>query len=130
MPTFTNLDSIHRASTGVVAPAAWGDQVNDDMNVLNATLQYANGGALKWDSGAFQQTDKFTFTASSGGYTFAYPVAYSSWSIAVVTLQTTGLAQSVTIGATSATGFVIKAWTGSTQVTSGSITVTYFAIGV
>lgn len=29
-----NLDSVHRASTGAVAPASWGDQVNDDVNYL------------------------------------------------------------------------------------------------
>jgi len=34
MVAFTNPDTIHRASTGAVAPAAWGDTVNDDLNAL------------------------------------------------------------------------------------------------
>lgn len=31
---WTNPDTVHRASTGVVAPATWGDTVNDDLNYL------------------------------------------------------------------------------------------------
>jgi hypothetical protein len=34
MPAYVNLDSIHRATTSAVAPAIWGDTVNDDLNVL------------------------------------------------------------------------------------------------
>lgn len=32
MAGFTNPDTVHRASTGATAPAAWGDTVNDDIN--------------------------------------------------------------------------------------------------
>lgn len=34
MAIFTNPDNIHRASVGAIAPAPWGDAVNDDINFL------------------------------------------------------------------------------------------------
>ena len=34
MAGFTNPDTVHRASVGAIAPAAWGDTVNDDINFL------------------------------------------------------------------------------------------------
>lgn len=34
MATWTNPDSVHRATAGAVAPYTWGDTVNDDLNFL------------------------------------------------------------------------------------------------
>ena len=49
MATFTNPDTVHRASVGAIAPAAWGDTVNDDLNFLygdtgwTAVSSFSNG---------------------------------------------------------------------------------------
>lgn len=34
MATWQNLDTVQRAATGLTIPSVWGDQVNDDMNIL------------------------------------------------------------------------------------------------
>jgi hypothetical protein len=43
MPAFVNPDTIHRASTGLIAPATWGDVVNDDLNALETSITTING---------------------------------------------------------------------------------------
>lgn len=40
--SFTNPDTIHRASVGTKAPAAWGDIVNDLLNFLYGDMTYTN----------------------------------------------------------------------------------------
>jgi hypothetical protein len=46
--SFVNPDSIHRASVGAIAPAVWGDTVNDDLNYLYGDAVWTDvaGGAF------------------------------------------------------------------------------------
>jgi hypothetical protein len=37
-PTYVDLDSVHRPSTGAIAPATWGDQINDNFTNHQAQL--------------------------------------------------------------------------------------------
>lgn len=130
MATFTNLDTIQRPSSGLVAPASWGDAVNDNCNVLNTVLQWANGAVANWSSGVQLICDTVEFTAASAGTTIDFPVScFSSWAIVVATLVTTGSATSLSVGTTTSAHFIVKVWDGTTQVTSGSFNLNYIAFG-
>lgn len=131
MASFTNLDTIQRPSTGAVAPASWGDAVNDNCNFLDQRLQWFLGSAQYWDAGVFMQADTVTFTAASGGTTISFGKNFTTTNVVVLgDLVTSGGATSLTIGAVNASGFTVKVWDGSTQVTSGSWNVRYIALGI
>ena len=129
---FTNPDSVHRASSGAVAPSGWGDTVNDDLNFFNSTLLRVAGttGAGQWSDLKGIQVVTVTFSAISGGQTITYPVAYSSWSLPVVCLgDRAGTETSVTAKSPTATGFKAQVFNGSTEFTSGTFRINYFVIG-
>lgn len=130
MATFTNLDTIHRATTGAVAPATWGDAVNDDMNVLNTSLRWLSGASKNWSSAAFIVADTVSFTAASGGTVITFGTAFTTSSLVVCSMKSSASATSITADVFTATGFTVKVWNGSTQVTSGTFYVFYIAIGI
>lgn len=51
MATFTNPDSVHRASTGAIAPATWGDTVNDDINFLYGDTAWIGAAGVTFTNG-------------------------------------------------------------------------------
>jgi hypothetical protein len=40
--SFVNPDSIHRPADGTIAPSAWGDTINDDLNYLAGQVSTLN----------------------------------------------------------------------------------------
>jgi hypothetical protein len=60
MPAYQDLDSIHRPSTSAVAPAAWGDGVNDNFAFL------ASSDAAITSAGQTTTSTSFTDLATVG----------------------------------------------------------------
>jgi hypothetical protein len=89
VPAFVNPDTIHRPSTGAIAPTAWGDQLNDDLNNLEAGVV-----ALEALAGVLLGAVSYAPTS-----TVSYTVAVAGGGFPVVALDTTNLAVTVTVPA-------------------------------
>src|SRR6204780_5697 len=64
---YTGLDSIHRASTGAVAPASWGDAVNDDTAFLYGDAAWTNITSF---------TNSWSASGSAPGYILSGRIVY------------------------------------------------------
>lgn len=57
MTTFTNPDTLYRASAGTIPPVTWGDALNDDLNYLAGIYAYGAGVFRAASQGVTTSTD-------------------------------------------------------------------------
>lgn len=136
MATWGNPDSVQRPSTGGTIISAWGDQVNDDLNLLHQSLQCISTiGLVASAPVVFAQYGNEVHTTNSfGNVTIAFIQAFPNVCDMVMCQNgdaNASFKQLMTPSTISAAGFVVTAVDSTTGAAFAnvSVRVMWMAVG-
>lgn len=139
MPSWSNLDTVGRPSAGGALLTAWGDAVDDDMNLLAQSPQVVGVGGAVWGTAPSVSTPVYKLqggyasgTTSAGGIiTITYPVVFATaaiWANVEIYFNAGTTAWKAQIQSVNNSAIAFNLWNMSTNATVPTQAVNYMWI--